>query len=133
MQSDGPAAAIDVCSKEAVTIAEDVGTEHGVKIGRTSFKLRNPANAPRDWIKPFVEQRTDVPQYVSLDEGSLGAIFPIHLNVKCLMCHGGSDDILDAVKPQLAKLYPYDEATGFKLDELRGWFWVEVPTVKEEQ
>jgi hypothetical protein len=127
MQTDGPAEAIEVCSKEAVTIAEAVGKKHGVKIGRTSFKLRNSANAPRDWVKPFVENRTDTSQYVQLDDGSLGALFPIHLNVKCLMCHGQPDDILDAVKPKLAKLYPNDEATGFKLDELRGWFWVEVP------
>ena len=41
------------------------------------------------------------------------------------MCHGQPDDILDAVKPELAKRYPGDEATGFKLDDLRGWFWVE--------
>ncbi len=127
MQFDGPAAAIDVCSKEAVTLAEAVGKEHGVKIGRTSFKLRNPANAPRDWVKPFVEKRTDTPQYVQLEDGSLGALFPIHLKVKCLMCHGQPDDMLDVVKPQLAKLYPNDKATGFQLDQLRGWFWVEVP------
>ncbi len=127
MQSAGPAAAIDVCSQEAVAIAEAVGKEYGVTIGRTSFKLRNPANAPRDWVKPFVEQRSDTPQHVQLDDGSLGALFPIHLKVNCLMCHGQPDDILDVVKPELAKRYPNDAATGFKLDELRGWFWVEVP------
>jgi hypothetical protein len=134
MQSDGPAAAIDVCSEEAVKIAEAVGKEYGVAIGRTSFKLRNPANAPRDWVKPFVEKRTDTPQHLQLDDGSLGVLFPIHLQVKCLMCHGQPDDILDDVKPQLAKRYPNDAATGFKLDELRGWFWVEVPaSVAESQ
>lgn len=127
MQSDGPVAAIDVCSKEAVTIAEAVGKEYGVEIGRTSFKLRNPANAPRDWVKPFVENRTDTPQHVELDDETLGVLFPIYLKVKCLMCHGQPSDILDAVKPELAKLYPDDDATGFHLDELRGWFWVEVP------
>ncbi len=127
MQSAGPAAAINVCSEEAATIAEAVGKEYGVAIGRTSFKLRNPANAPRDWVKPFVEKRSDTPQHVQLDDGSLGVLFPIRLKVTCLMCHGQPDDILDAVKPQLAKRYPDDQATGFKLDDLRGWFWVEVP------
>lgn len=126
MQADGPVAAIDVCSKEAVTLADAVGKAHGVEIGRTSYKLRNPANSPRDWAKPFVDNRTDTPQHVLLEDGSLGALFPIHLKVKCLMCHGQPDDILDVVKPQLANLYPNDDATGFKLDELRGWFWVEV-------
>lgn len=126
MQADGPVAAIDVCSKEAVTLADAVGKAHGVEIGRTSYKLRNPANSPRNWAKPFVDNRTDTPQHVLLEDGSLGALFPIHLKVKCLMCHGQPDDILDVVKPQLANLYPNDDATGFKLDELRGWFWVEV-------
>lgn len=127
MQSEGPAAAINVCSNEAVTIAQSVGKEHGVEIGRTSFKLRNPGNAPRDWVKPFVESRVDTPQQVQLDDGSLAVLYPIRITVKCLMCHGGEDDILDAVKPELAKRYPDDAATGFKLDDLRGWFWVEVP------
>lgn len=129
MQSEGPVSAINVCSKEAITIAETVGKEFGVQIGRTSFKLRNPANAPREWVKPFVQNRTDTPQHVLIDDGSLGALFPIRLKVNCLMCHGQPDDILDNVKPELAKLYPNDAATGFKLDDLRGWFWVEVPAM----
>jgi uncharacterized lipoprotein YmbA len=128
LQSGGPAAAIEVCSQEAVKIAESVGREHGVAIGRTSFKLRNPDNAPRDWVRPFVEKQTDTPQHIGLDDGSLGALFPIRLDVKCLMCHGQPDEMLDDVKLELAKRYPDDAATGFKQGDLRGWFWVEVPS-----
>jgi len=127
LQSQGPADAIDVCSQEANQIASAVGQQHGVEIGRTSFKLRNPANAPRDWVQPFVDKRIDTAQHVQLDSGKLGALFPIRLDVKCLMCHGQPDDILDEVKPELAKRYPDDAATGFKAGDLRGWFWVEVP------
>ena len=127
LQADGPIAAISVCSREASTIAASVGKEHGVEIGRTSFKLRNPANAPRDWVKPLVEERVETTQSVLLENGNLGVLYPIHLNVKCLMCHGGPDDILDQVKTELAELYPNDAATGFKQGDLRGWFWVEVP------
>ncbi len=129
MKSEGPVAAINVCSEQAMEIADAVGKEHGVSIGRTSFQLRNPRNAPKDWVKPFVQQRIDVPQTVPLDNGGLGVLFPIHLSVQCLMCHGGEEEMLDAVKPELAKLYPDDQATGFRLGELRGWFWVEVPNV----
>lgn len=127
LQAEGPAAAINVCSQEAVTIAEKVGEEYGVEIGRTSFKLRNPANAPREWVKPFVEQRLDKPHHLELEDGSLGVLFPIRLDVKCLMCHGGPDDMLDDVKSEIASRYPQDEATGFQQGDLRGWFWVEVP------
>ncbi len=129
LQSEGPVAAINFCSQEASAIAATVSTEQGVEIGRTSFKLRNPNNAPREWVKPFVEQRVDTPQHVALENGKLGVVFPIHLNVKCLMCHGGPDEMLDNVKPELARLYPNDQATGFKQGDLRGWFWVEVPGV----
>lgn len=127
MQTEGAVAAISVCSQEAGSISESVGKEYGVQIGRTSFKLRNPANAARDWVQPFVDNRVDTAQQVQLDNGNLGALFPIPLNVKCLMCHGGPDDMLDEVKPELAKRYPQDQATGFKQGDLRGWFWVEVP------
>jgi hypothetical protein len=127
LQSEGPAAAIEVCSQEAVEIAKQVGQEHGVQIGRTSFKLRNPANAPRDWVQPYVEQRIESPQSLTLENGNHGALFPIRLDVKCLMCHGGPDDMLEQVSETLAKRYPDDRATGFKQGDLRGWFWVEVP------
>ena len=127
MQSDGPAAAIEVCSQEAVTIAAAVGEEHGVEIGRTSFKLRNQANAPREWMKEFVEARSDSQQQIRLDDGNLGVLYPIHLRVQCLMCHGQPEELLDVVKPEIAKRFPHDEATGFKINDLRGWFWVEVP------
>lgn len=127
MQTDGPVAAINVCSQEAVAIADSVGKDQGVQIGRTSFKLRNPTNAPREWVKPLVEQRVESRQHVQLENENLGVVFPIRLDVKCLMCHGGPDDILDVVKPELAKHYPKDQATGFKQGDLRGWFWVEVP------
>ncbi len=39
MSKEGPAAAIDVCSQEALKITEQVGDTHGVSIGRTSFRL----------------------------------------------------------------------------------------------
>jgi hypothetical protein len=74
-----------------------------------------------------VEDRVEEVQRVDLPDGRLGMLFPIRLDVKCLMCHGGPDDVLDAVKPELAKRYPQDQATGFQQGDLRGWFWVEVP------
>ncbi|MCA9175444.1 MAG: DUF3365 domain-containing protein [Planctomycetales bacterium] len=127
MSSGGPAAAIQVCSQDAVKIAAVVSESQGVRIGRTSFKLRNPRNAPPEWTVPFVEQRVAEPQFVELPDGNTGALLPIKLQTACLACHGPEDTIASDVKAKLAELYPEDQATGFHDGDLRGWFWVEVP------
>jgi hypothetical protein len=125
--SEGPAAAIRVCSDEAPRLTQQVGEQHGVRIGRTSFRLRNPRNVPPEWARSWVEQRVSEPQYQTLADGGLGALLPIHLQPACLLCHGPREQIQPEVLDALAQRYPQDEATGFELDELRGWFWVEVP------
>ena len=127
MKSKGPAAAIEVCSREAVNIAKSVGEEHGVTIGRTAARLRNPSNVAPDWAKQLIEDPSAEPQFVQLPHGRTGALLPIKLQSKCLICHGPADQIAGNVKTQLAKLYPDDRATGFKAGDLRGWFWIEVP------
>jgi len=127
MQSRGPAAAIDVCSREAGEIAKAISQEHGVKIGRTAIKLRNLSNAPPAWVKPLIARPQSVAQFVNLPGGNTGALLPIKLQSKCIACHGPAGSISDEVKSQLAKQYPRDEATGFNAGDLRGWFWVEVP------
>jgi len=125
MVETGPAGAIEVCSQEAPSIAERVGKENGVRIGRTSFRIRNPENTPPAWALPWVEQRVESPQFQILDTGATAALFPIRIQPTCLACHG--NEIQAEIGDKLAQLYPNDQATGFALDELRGWFWVEVP------
>ena len=44
------------------------------------------------------------------------------------MCHGPEDQIIPEVKSELAKVYPDDQAIGFQEGELRGWFWIEMPS-----
>ena len=127
MGNGGPAAAIEICSREAPRLAEEVGKEHAVSIGRTSFKLRNPKNSPPEWARPLIEQRAAEPKFVDLPDGRTGALLPIKLKAQCLACHGPTEQIADEVKSQLAKLYPDDQATGFQEGDLRGWFWVEAP------
>ncbi len=127
MSTDGSAAAIDVCSQEALKITEQVGETHGVTIGRTSFRLRNNQNAPPSWAAGLIQQRVEEAEFVNLPNGQLGALLPIRLQPKCLICHGAKENIPEAVKQALATTYPDDQATGFELDALRGWFWVQVP------
>jgi len=127
MGSEGPAAAIAVCQQEAPQIAAAVSEEQGLQIGRTGVRLRNPNNVPPAWAEPLVNSRTDTPAFVKLSNGDAAALLPIKLPAQCLMCHGPEEQIAPDVQAQLAKLYPNDQATGFKEGELRGWLWVELP------
>lgn len=130
MEAEGPSGAIEVCRKEAPEIAKQVRKEHGLKIGRTSFKLRNPRNSPPRWARPDVRQRTAEPRFLAHPDGRLAALLPIRLKQECLKCHGDPTTMPAEVKEVLERRYPGDQATGFREGDLRGWFWVEVPARK---
>lgn len=125
------AAAIATCRTKAPAIASGVGTDFGVKIGRTSFKLRNPANVPPEWAKDVVAKRLAEPTYLVGPDGEFGAMLPIRLKAACQMCHGAPDAIDPAVLAAIKEQYPEDQAVGFSEGDLRGWFWVEVPPQAE--
>jgi len=124
--SEGPAMAISVCSDEAPQIAEQISQEYGLKIGRTSFRLRNADNKPPAWAKQLVGDRATEPTYLT-QEGKLAALLPIRIQAPCLVCHGPEDTIPARVKDALLDHYPKDQATGFREGDLRGWFALEVP------
>lgn len=128
----GTANAIDVCAIKAPEIANAVGSET-VTVGRTSHKLRNPANAPREWVKPLLDAYTANPQdltprVVQLENGYVGYVEPITVGPMCLACHGSS--IAESTKAAIAAKYPDDEAVGFENGDFRGLFWVEFATKK---
>lgn len=127
LKEQGPSEAIAVCKSEAKQIAARVSEEEHVRIGRTSFKLRNSDNQPPDWAVELVERRVDEPTYVDIDQQRVVALVPIFLKPKCLLCHGAKSEIPIELVAQLTKLYPDDEATGFREGDLRGWFWIEIP------
>lgn len=123
----GAAGAIGVCKEQAPKIAQAVAREKGVMIGRTSAKLRNPANAAPVWAASLLADQPADARLAANTDGSLGVTLPIKLAASCLACHGNPDTIDPAVKAAIAAKYPKDQATGFKEGDLRGWFWVEVP------
>jgi uncharacterized protein (TIGR01244 family) len=123
----GPAGAISVCKEQAPQIAQAVARERGVMIGRTSDRLRNPANVAPAWATPLLAGNPAEPRLSSNPDGSLGVTLPIKLAANCLACHGDPGTIDPKVRTALASMYPKDSATGYKEGDLRGWFWVEVP------
>ena len=125
----GPANAIAVCKIEAPRIADELSVD-GVKMGRSSHKLRNHENVAPAWATPVIESfaaddELPMPTAVNLGEGRYGYVEPIMTQPLCLSCHGSS--LHPDVAAKISELYPYDEATGFGEGDFRGVFWVEFP------
>jgi hypothetical protein len=128
LQRGGPEEAIDVCRLKAPEIAESAAGD-GLRVGRTSHRLRNSANSPPPWTAAFLaEYQADpsdvTPRTVRIDREHVGYVEPIHVKPLCLACHG--QELAAPVQDRLRELYPGDAATGFRKDDFRGLFWVEL-------
>ncbi len=126
--AEGTAAAIASCRVRAPLIAEQLSSDR-VRVGRTSHRLRNPANAGPAWVTPVLAAyRADAsdraPRLVPLEGGGSGYVEPIVVQPLCLGCHGS--DLAPDVAERLAALYPEDRAVGFATGDLRGVFWAEL-------
>jgi hypothetical protein len=127
LDSEGPAGAVEVCRTIAPEVAAEVATNHGVAIGRTSFRLRNQANQPPVWAREAVVEQVAEATTFAGPAGELGVLTPIFTKAECTMCHGTVEETSDAAMAAIRDLYPADQAVDFAEGDLRGWFWVEVP------
>ena len=125
----GPVEAISACLVEAPKVAE-AASSGAIKVGRTSQKLRNPSNAPKPWMQPFLrlyetdpEQRE--PGVVLIDDNTVGYVEPIFLQPLCVTCHGA--ELAPDLQAKLKELYPSDQAIGYAPGDFRGVFWAELP------
>ncbi len=125
LEARGPAATITVCKDLAPQLAEQVGNEHGLRIGRTSHRLRNPGNAGPAWMDPVIGARRDELVTMIGPGDAVRVAIPIHVAAPCLACHGQNGMLAPGVVSALDEQYPQDAATGFAEGELRGWFWAE--------
>jgi len=121
-----PVEAISVCKVAAPRIAGEVADAQGLAIGRTSQRLRNPANTPPQWAAGYVASAAEEPACFAGPEGELGVLLPIRTLPVCTTCHGPADALDPAVAAAIAEQYPDDRAVGYGEGQLRGWFWVEV-------
>ena len=132
LNQGGPAFAINSCHIDVIGVTQRIGRERGVAAGRTSDRLRNPANAPKAWAIPLVAAHAGRPArevdgfVVDLGE-AVGVLRPIAHRPICASCHGPADELDPGVRAALEDRYPRDRATGFERGEIRGWFWVEMP------
>ena len=130
--ADGPAKAIETCSIEAPRLA---AASQGVAIGRMTRRTRNPGNAVAGWqeealahFESLVAAGATLEGAVfarTLDGGTVGYAEPLVVQDLCLACHGES--VAPEVAATLAAKYPEDRATGYRVGDLRGLAWAEVP------
>lgn len=135
LEEGGPAAAIRVCKEIAPQIASELSRQNGVKVQRTSLRVRNPANLAEPWqveVLNAFEDAADDDAELELEHFEAGdAGQParyakaIRTGAMCLVCHGAAVSV-DVVK-LLDSEYPFDRARGYELGDIRGAFSVTWP------
>jgi hypothetical protein len=102
----------------------------GVEVGRTSARLRNPANSPPGWARAYVaatdgKKAADVAP-IAFDLGDrIGLLRPIEIRQRCLHCHDVRERVPASTRAWLAREYPQDQSFGYALGDLRGFWWAE--------
>lgn len=138
MQEGGPINAVSVCNLTAPSIASTYSARSGWDVGRTSLKVRNPDNAPDAWERSVLESfearkragedpmKMEFYEVVRQDGSSkLRYMKAIPTARLCLACHGEQVD--SVTKTRIDKLYPHDQATGYKAGDIRGAFSITQP------
>lgn len=139
MKAGGPLNALSVCQQQAPLIAKQLSEKYGWDIHRTSLKPR--ATKPDAWetqiMQGFEKQHADGDDFKYLFSQDIVAVdgqaafrFMQAIETKgvCLACHG--ENIVPEVAEKIAQLYPNDQATGFKLGDIRGAFSIIQPLDK---
>ncbi len=131
--------AITVCNQIAQPLTETTGNNFNLKIKRTSFKYRNPLNAPDsietlalEYFNQMISEDREIPDYyvqkvIENNKSYFCYYKPVKVEQLCLGCHGMPENMDTSVVNQLAKLYPEDRAIGYSAGDFRGLISVTIP------
>lgn len=132
LETGGPVNAMRVCQQVAgpLTEAADKNFEEG-SIRRTSLKVRNPKNAPDEMDRQVLENLASAEElpasHVEWSPGAARFYKPLVMQEICLKCHGDPATYPAELTTALAELYPSDQASGYRLGDLRGVIRVDIP------
>jgi len=141
MKTNGPVTAIKVCKDVAPEIANNLSLENGWRVTRVTEKPRNALLGSTDkWesetLASFESRAAKGEHYKNMAKGEIvdeaGKSYfrfmkPLEVKPVCLKCHGSDEQIPPAVKTQLDDMYPYDQARGYKIGDLRGAISIKQP------
>lgn len=135
MSAHGPVAALGFCSANAIKLTKEVSdASGGYTLKRISLKERNPSNRAtaeekalfQEW-EALIAAQKPLPPY-TIKSSATGETFykPLVINNEvCLKCHGNVDASSELGKA-INAAYPKDQATGYKMGDLRGMIAVEI-------
>lgn len=140
IQSGGISNALPFCSLAASPLTAGLAEKHGVVLRRVTHKPRNPAASADatelNILNSFAAAVTagsptnlPPPLVTNLVAPTVSFFAPIVLsNDLCLKCHGEpGQDLARADLAIVQRLYPRDQATGFKRGDLRGAWRIDFP------
>ena len=138
--SKSPYEAINICRQKAINLTKKVEEEidHGIKIKRTSFKYRNPQNAPdkyeekalKFFEKAFKNGKHPKFYIQKLEENGkeyYRYYKPLKVGKVCLTCHGNPEHMDKKLYEKIKNYYPNDMAIGYKEGDFRGVIRVSIP------
>jgi len=129
----GAVAALSFCNVDAYPIVDSLSKIYNATIKRTSFRYRNPDDAPDeleiqllDAYEFNIEEGNELKENIQeFDEKYLIYTKPIIAGAMCLECHG--KNVSESMRNQLKVLYPGDKALNHELNDLRGMWSVKIP------
>lgn len=138
MEAGGPASGVVVCEYQAQALTNEVQRTLGVRVKRTSLKIRNPRNAPDEYERDLLirlaeKHRQGMLPVEIMEERREGGqrVFryakPLVAASFCITCHGRAEEIPPDVRSELEIRYPDDNATGYREGDLRGIVSVIIP------
>ena len=138
MAEVGPSGTVAVCYYQAQALAGEVSAREGVRVRRTSLRIRNPQNAPDPFEKELLvrlealHRKGEIPSEIFEEQVTDGRRVyryakPLLVEPMCLACHGRGEEIPQKVRRELDVRYPGDAATGYRAGELRGIVSVIIP------
>lgn len=130
----GVPGAVQYCHLNALTLVRDLEDSLEVSIRRVTNRPRNPLDTLSSLEKQIWEAYEYSPENAEaqiqvLDKETLLFTKPIRItNGLCLNCHGAAGETLTPENHSLInQLYPEDQATGYRIGDLRGIWRVILP------
>ncbi|SFR77241.1 Tll0287-like domain-containing protein [Maribacter stanieri] len=128
LQKGGPVDAVAFCNEKAYPLTDSIAAIYNAKIKRVTDKPRNPKNKANEleleyieYFKSKIKNKESFEPILTSNNGTTNFYSPIVTNTMCLNCHGTPvTNIAPKVSQIINDKYPYDKATGYTENEVRG-------------